>query len=691
MTDVARRPSLSDPSLYINRELSWLGFNNRVLEQARDERHPILERVRFVSISETNLDEFFMIRVAGLQQQVASELPNPVPDGMTPEEQLLRIHDHTEEFFEERRRIINKEIFPALEAEGIRMVPHDEVGAAERRELRERFVRDILPILTPLAIDPAHPFPHISNLSLNVLVVIGTEGRRVMARIKVPTTIVRFMRLPDEDRGPDRRPEIRFVRVEEVISANLDELFPGKDVAASYVFQVTRNADFVIEEDEASDLLQAIEDELESRWFGQSVRLVVSDEMPDDLRDWLAGNLKLDESSVFESPHPIGLADLEELTHLERAELLYPPITPRVPQEIRSSRSITQAIRNGDLLLYHPYDSFNPVVDFVKAAANDPEVLAIKQTLYRVGSNSPVVETLSEARDEQTQVAVLVELKARFDEEPNITWARQLEARGVHVAYGIVGLKTHAKISLVVRREGAGLRRYVHLGTGNYNPSTARIYTDFSYFTDDPGLAEDGSDLFNYLTGYSEQEEYQELLVAPLTLRDKIENLIEEQTEKARNGEVATITCKTNSLTDPHIIELLYEASQAGVKIDLIVRSICCLRPGVEGVSENIRVVSLVGRFLEHARIFAFSDGDDERIYLGSADLMQRNLDRRVETAFPLRERHHRERVRRLLDLQLADNANGWELGPDGTFERRHPGEGEDQVDSQRVLLEEGF
>jgi polyphosphate kinase len=691
MTDVARRPSLSDPSLYINRELSWLGFNNRVLEQARDKRHPLLERVRFVSISETNLDEFFMIRVAGLQQQVASELPNPVPDGMTPEEQLLRIHDHTEEFLEERRRIMNTDLVPALEAEGIRVVAYDKVRAAERRELRERFVRDILPILTPLAIDPAHPFPHISNLSLNVLVVIGDAGRRVMARIKVPTTIDRFMRLPDEDRGPGERPEMRFVRVEEIISANLDELFPGKEVLASYIFQVTRNADFVIEEDEASDLLQAIEDELESRWFGQSVRLVVSDEMPDDLRDWLAGNLKLDENSVFESPHPIGLADLEELTHLDRADLLYPPITPRVPQEIRSARSITQAIRNGDLLLYHPYDSFNPVVDFVRAAANDPEVLAIKQTLYRVGSNSPIVETLSEARDEQTQVAVLVELKARFDEEPNITWARQLEARGVHVAYGIVGLKTHAKIALVVRREGAGLRRYVHLGTGNYNPKTARLYTDFSYFTDDPGLAEDGSDLFNYLTGYSEQEEYQELLVAPLTIRDKIERLIEEQIEKARGGESATITCKTNSLTDPQIIELLYEASQAGVKIDLIVRSICCLRPGVEGVSENIRVVSLVGRFLEHARIFAFSDGDDEQIYLGSADLMQRNLDRRVETAFPLRERHHRERVRRLLDLQLADNANGWELSADGTFDRRNPGDGEELVDSQRILLEEGF
>jgi polyphosphate kinase len=691
MTDVARRPSLSDPSLYINRELSWLGFNNRVLEQARDERHPLLERVRFVAISETNLDEFFMIRVAGLQQQVASELPNPVPDGMTPEEQLLRIHDHTEEFFEARRRILNAELIPALEDEGVRVVPYDKVRAAERRDLRETFVRDILPILTPLAIDPAHPFPHISNLSLNVLVVISDGGRRVMARIKVPTTIDRFMRLPDEDRGPGERPEMRFVRVEEVISANLAELFPGKEVEASYIFQVTRNADFVIEEDEASDLLQAIEDELESRWFGQSVRLVVSDEMPDDLRDWLAGNLNLDENSVFESPHPIGLADLEELTHLDRSDLLYPPITPRVPQEIRSARSITQAIRNGDLLLYHPYDSFAPVVDFVRAAANDPEVLAIKQTLYRVGSNSPIVETLSEARDEQTQVAVLVELKARFDEEPNITWAKQLEARGVHVAYGIVGLKTHAKIALVVRREGAGLRRYVHLGTGNYNPSTARVYTDFSYFTDDPKLAEDGSDLFNYLTGYSEQEEYQELLVAPLTLREKIMSLIEEQTEKAKSGEGATITCKTNSLTDPRIIELLYEASQAGVKIDLIVRSICCLRPGVEGVSENIRVVSLVGRFLEHARIFAFSDGEDEQIYLGSADLMQRNLDRRVETAFPLREKHHRERVRRLLDLQLADNANGWELGPDGTFERLHHTDGEEQVDSQRILLEEGF
>jgi polyphosphate kinase len=691
LTDVARRPSLSDPSLYINRELSWLAFNDRVLAQARDERHPLLERVRFVSISETNLDEFFMIRVSGLQQQVASELPNPVPDGMTPEEQLSRVHDHTEEFFAEQRRILGREIFPALEEAGIRVVPYGKLRAAEKRDLRERFAREVLPILTPLAIDPAHPFPHISNLSLNLLVVIEDGGHKVMARVKVPNTIERFARLPEESPDGRGRPEVRLVRIEEIIAANLDELFPGKEVAASYVFEVTRNADFVIEEDEAADLLQAVEDEIEGRWFGQSVRLVVSDEMPEDLREWLAMNLRIESGSVFAVPEPIGLTDLEELTHLDRLDLLYPPLTPKVPSEIRSARSITSAIRQGDILLYHPFDSFAPVVEFVRAAASDPEVLAIKQTLYRVGSNSPIVETLLEARDEQTQVAVLVELKARFDEEPNIGWARRLESRGVHVAYGIVGLKTHTKICLVVRREGSGLRRYVHMGTGNYNPSTARIYTDFSYFTDDPSLAEDASDLFNYLTGYSEQEEYHGLLVAPLGLREGILRLVEEQTERARRGEPALIACKMNNLTDPRIIESLYEASQAGVRIDLIVRGICCLKPGLEGISENIRVVSLVGRFLEHARAFAFGEGEGEEIFLGSADLMQRNLDRRVEQLFPLREQRHRDKVRRLLELQLADTVNSWELRPDGSFERLRPREGEDPLDSQAILLEKGF
>jgi polyphosphate kinase len=685
MTDLAHRRSLSDPSLYINREISWLSFNERVLAQARDERHPLLERLRFVSISETNLDEFFMIRVAGLQQQVAAELPNPVPDGMTPEEQLSHIREHTGRFFAEQREILCGELLPALEREGINLVSHAGLDGRERREVREIFQREILPILTPLAVDPAHPFPHISNLSLNLLVVIEDVGRKVMARLKVPTTLPRFLRVPPQEASSAEK----LVRIEEVIAANLDELFPGKEISTSYVFQVTRNADFVIEEDEASDLLQAIEDELAGRWFGQSVRLVVTSEMPEGMREWLAGNLGIDEGSVYAVPEPVGLGDFEELTHLDRPDLLYPPLTPRIPQEIRSSRSITSAIRQGDILLYHPYDSFAPVVEFVRAAASDPDVLAIKQTLYRVGSNSPIVEALSEARDEQTQVAVLVELKARFDEEPNIGWARQLEARGVHVAYGIVGLKTHAKVCLVVRREGSGLRRYVHMGTGNYNPKTARLYTDFSYFTDDPGLCEDSSDLFNYLTGYSEQEEYQELLVAPLGLREGIVRLIREQIERAQRGEPARIACKMNALTDPRIIESLYEASQAGVRIDLVVRGICCLRPGLEGISENIRVISLVGRFLEHARIFAFGEGEDERVYLGSADLMQRSLDRRVENVFPLRERRHREKVRHILELQLSDTANAWELRSDGSYERLRPREGEEPLDSQAALLEE--
>jgi polyphosphate kinase len=696
MATTEKRVNLSDPSLYVNRELSWLGFNERVLAQAKDGRHPLLDRVRFVAISETNLDEFFMIRVAGLQQQVAAELPNPGPDGMTPEEQLTRIYEHTKRFFDDQREVLQKDLLPALKKEGIDLVSYDDLSKGEQRDLRGQFAKDILPILTPLAVDPAHPFPHISNLSLNLLVVIRNAGREVMARIKVPAIIERFMKVPPTERpeetpAPGVHEQIKLVRVEEVIAANLDELFPGKEILSCYVFQVTRNADLVIEEDEASDLLQTIEDELAGRWFGQSVRLVVTDSMPAELREWLAENLRVAPNSVYATSEPLGLGDLEEFTHLDRGDLLYPPVTPHVPGEIRSARSITSAIREGDILLYHPYDSFVPVVEFVRAAASDPDVLAIKQTLYRVGSNSPIVEALSEARDEQTQVAVLVELKARFDEEPNITWARRLEAQGVHVAYGLVGLKTHAKICLVVRREGGGLRRYVHLGTGNYNPSTARLYTDFSYFTDDPALGEDGTDLFNYLTGYSEQEEYQELLVAPLTMREKFVELVREQAARAEGGEPAHVSCKINNLTDPKIIEELYLASQAGVKIELVIRGICCLKPGLEGISEGIRVVSLVGRFLEHARVYAFGEGEDEKIYLGSADLMQRNLDRRVEQLFPLREARHRQKIRRLLDLQLKDTANAWEMTSDGDYSRLRPQEGEEPLDSQALLLEEPF
>lgn len=686
--DTVSKPNLSDPGLYINRELSWLAFNDRVLAQTRDERHPLLERVRFLSISETNLDEFFMIRVAGLRQQVAAERPNPIPDGMTPEGQLARIRTHTIGFFNEQSRILQEELLPALEREGILLFSYKELSPEDQNDLRRRFERKILPILTPLAIDPAHPFPHISNLSLNLLVVIEERGRRVMARVKVPTTLPRFLRVtpPGED-GMGLHERIGLVAIEEVIAANLRELFPGKDVTGSYVFQVTRDADLVIQEDEAADLLRAIEDELDQRHFGKSVRMTVSSKMPAGLQTWLAANLGLDQDSIYESSSLIGLADLEELVHLDRPDLLYPPITPRVHPQIRSKTSIFDAVQSGDILLYHPYDSFIPVVDFVRTAATDPGVLAIKQTLYRVGANSPVVEALQGARDEHTQVAVVVELKARFDEEPNIGWARLLEARGVHVAYGLVGLKTHAKICLIVRREESGLRRYVHLGTGNYNPGTARVYTDFSYFTDNPDLGEDGSDLFNYLTGYSEQDEYRKLLVAPLTLRDGITRLINRERKRAERGEAARITFKMNSLTDPDIIQALYRASQAGVRIDMVIRGICSLRPGIQGVSENIRVVSLVGRFLEHARVYAFGEVEDEVMYLGSADLMQRNLDRRVETLFPLREEHHRDRVRRILELQLADTANVWELKSGGDYERCRPAEGEEPLDSQDILL----
>jgi polyphosphate kinase len=683
--------NLTDPALYINRELSWLQFNDRVLHQAREERHPLLERVRFVQISESNLDEFFMIRVAGLQQQLAADRPNPVPDGMSPEEQLDQIRVHTESFFAEQRRILKEELLPELEAEGVRLVSYQSLSKVEREELRQEFEREVLPILTPLAIDPAHPFPHISNLSLNLLVVIRDEGRRVMARVKVPTTLDRFMRVspPEEPPEPGQHHEVNLVRLEEVLTANLEELFPGKEVVASYVFQVVRNADLVIQEDEASDLLQAVEDELGQRQFGRSARLVVTEGMPREVRDWLAGHLGVDYRSIFAAEEPLGLADLEELTQLGRPDLLYPPITPRIPPELKKDRSIFSSIRQGDILLYHPYDSFAPVTDFVRSAVTDHGVLAIKQTLYRAGSNSPIIEALLEARDEHTQVAVLVELKARFDEEPNIGWARQLEAKGVHVAYGIVGLKTHAKICLLVRREESGLRRYLHLGTGNYNPGTARLYTDFSYFTADPELGEDGSDLFNSLTGYSAHQEYSKLLVAPSGMRERIVEMIRRERERAERGEPAALLFKMNALTDPQMIQELYLASQAGVKVDLVIRGICCLRPGIPDVSENIRVVSLVGRFLEHARAFIFNGGENEEVYLGSADLMERNLNRRVETMFPLREAAHRQRVRRILELQLADTANSWELRSDGSYEHRHPENGEEPLDSMALLLED--
>jgi polyphosphate kinase len=545
----------------------------------------------------------------------------------------------------------------------------------------------MLPLLTPLAVDPAHPFPHISNLSLNLLVVIRQGDNEVLARTKVPDTLNRFVEVSSSDESTPGR--IEFVRVEEVVAANLDQLFPGEEVTAAYVFQVTRDADISIQEDEADDLLQVIEDELEERRFGRSTRLVAESGMPEELRVWLSNHLGVDADAIYEVEQPIRLGDLEELTDLDRSDLLYPPVEPHVPPELRGDNSVFSAIRESDELLYHPYDSFTPIIDLVRAAADDPNTLAIKQTLYRSGSDSPLIEALADARDNGTQVAALVELKARFDEEPNIGWARQLEDRGVHVAYGIMGLKTHAKLCLVVRREGSNLRRYMDLGTGNFDPKTARLFTDFSYLSDDADLGADVSDLFNYLTGYSKQQEFRKLLVAPATLRERILELMDRERQKAESGQRARIAAKVNQLTDPEVIETLYRASQSGVGIDLIVRGTCRLRPGIAGVSENIRVVSIVGRFLEHARVYVYGDGADEEFYLGSADLMERNLDRRVEQLFPLPEGKNREKVRRILELQLADTANAWELKPDGSYESVAPEEGEEPLDSQARLLAE--
>jgi polyphosphate kinase len=686
-------PELVDPDLYINRELSWLQFNDRVLDQASQDRHPLLERVRFVSISETNLDEFFMTRVAGLKRQLDVGRQKPVPDGMTSEEQLCEIHSRVNTFVDEQRRILADELLPALENAGIRLISYQDLSLQTKQEMCRRFEREMLPILTPLAVDPAHPFPHISNLSLNLLTVIRDGERKLLARVKIPDTLQRLLRISSSEEASSGGPheEVELVRIEEIIAANLDKLFPGEEVVACHVFQVTRDADLTIQEDEAPDLLQTIEQELDRRRFGRSVRLVVSSKMPEDLRRWLAAHLGVDPDFIYAVKEPIGLADFEELTDLDRPDLLYLPIEPHIPPQLKGEDSMFSAIRQDDILLYHPYDSFSPVVGFVRSAADDPKVLAIKQTLYRSGAESPIIESLAKARDDDTQVAVLVELKARFDEKPNIGWARRLEERGVHVAYGIMGLKTHAKMCLIVRKEGSDLNRYIDLGTGNFNPKTAQIYTDFSYLTDDPDLVTDGSDLFNYLTGHSKQKAFRKLLVAPLTLRDQMLKLISQEQERAEDGQPTRILAKMNQLTDPQIIEALYRASQASVPVDLIVRGICRLRPGVPAISENIRVVSLVGRFLEHARAYVFGVEDSAEFYLGSADLMERNLDRRIEQLFPLPKGKNREKVQRILELQLADTANSWELNADGTYTRLHPQEGEEALDSQTLLLEEPF
>jgi polyphosphate kinase len=689
-------PDVDDPALYINREVSWLQFNWRVLEEALDERNLLLERVKFLAIFASNLDEFFMIRVPGLRRQVTEGVLATPPDGMTPSEQLAAVRQTLMVQLARQTDCWSNDLLPKLRDTGIHLCHYSVLQPKQRALLRRYFEHEIFPALTPLAFDPAHPFPHISNLSLNLAVVINDpqHGER-FARIKIANIFPRLLRVPDEEKvdeyeqlGLTQVLANTFVWVEEVVAANLDLLFPDLEIVDAYPFRITRDADLEIKDDEADDLLTNVEEHVEMRHFGSVVRLELDQDTPERIRDILVRNLHLAPYQVYTVREPLGLADLMELTRIDRPDLKEAPFVPTVPRALAKKESLFSVIRGGDVLLYHPYDSFVPVVDFIREAARDPDVLAIKQTLYRVGANSPVVQALMEAREHEKQVAVLLELKARFDEENNIAWARALEEEGVHVVYGVLGLKTHAKMCLVVRREQDGIRRYVHLGTGNYNPVTSRIYTDLGYFTCDPDIGADVSDLFNALTGYSRKARYRKLLVAPGSMRQGILERIEREiTRHCQYGD-GYLAFKMNALVDKACIQALYRASQVGVKIDLQVRGICCLRPGISGISDTITVTSIVGRFLEHARIYYFRNGGQDEVLLGSADLMPRNLDRRIELLFPVDNPHFRDAILHdMLQTHLRDNVQARRLLPDGRYERLRPKPGEEAVSSQAWLL----
>lgn len=661
-----------DPSLYINRELSWLEFNERVLDEARNHRHPLLERVKFLAITSSNLDEFFMIRVAAIKEQLLADVVEYSPDGKVPAQQLKAIHERAARMFQDKSNLFWNDLHAKLAAAGIHLLTMDQVTSVERSHLAAFFAREIFPVLTPLAFDPGHPFPYISNLSLNLAVAVtGPKGDERFARVKVPDVLPRLVEIPDGE-----TPSQRFVWLEDLIRNNLGMLFPGMTVNESYAFHVTRNADIEIQEDEAEDLIHSIEESIKLRRFGSVVRLQVEAAMPQRIIDILAENLEIAQDDVYHLPPPLGFSHLMQLLKLPRPDLKDTPHYPFPVLSDDEADEIFHAIRRSDLALHHPYDSFAPVVQFIKAAATDPAVLAIKQTLYRIGKESPLVPLLIQAAESGKQVAVLVELKARFDEENNIGWAKKLERAGIHVVYGLVGLKTHAKLALVVRKEMDGLRRYVHLGTGNYNPDTARIYTDISYFTCKEEIASDASEVFNFLTGYSSKEEFKKLTVAPLNLRTRITDMIQREMAHARSGKPAHIMMKMNALTDTKMIETLYEASNAGVNIDLIVRGICCLRPGVKGVSENIRVKSIVGRFLEHSRVFFFANNGHPELYCSSADLMGRNLDRRVELMFPIEDPSWAEMIKReTLDEAWRDTIGTRMLDANAAYTRPAPAE----------------
>ncbi len=661
---------IDDPALYFNRELSWLDFNQRVLELAEDPDAPLLERVRFCAIYASNLDEFFMVRVAGLFDQLDAGIDARGPDGLAPAEQIDAIQARVLELDGRLHSCFNGTLRPELQEHGIRIVSLEDATEQERREIDVRFHEQVFPALTPLVVGLGRPFPYISNLSLSLGVLLrDTEsGTEIIARVKVPKELLgRFLRVGE-------RNEV-FVPLEEAIAANLDALFPGIEVIDHGYFRVTRDADFTVS-DEADDLLQAVQDELRRRRFGEVVRLEMAAGMNPKLRRQLIDALRLEDREVYDVDGLIDLADLTDVGDAPgHAKLRYKPWTPvtqpRLQGEDDEPADMFAAIRQGDILVHHPFDSFATSVErFVDQAVADPDVLAIKQTVYRTSDDSPLVPALIRASERGKQAVCMVELKARFDEEANIHWAKALEEAGVHVVYGIPGLKTHVKAILVARREGDRVREYVHIGTGNYNPTTARLYTDLGLFTADPEIGADVAEMFNFLTGYGRPAEYRRVLVSPTTMRDRILAEVEATVAAHRSGEEARIALKMNALVDARCIEALYEASRAGVRVDLNVRGICCLRPGVPGVSENIRVVSIVGRFLEHSRIYAFRRGAESRVLAGSADLMPRNLDSRVELVTPIEDETLRAELIDVLERCFADNTNTWELGVDGVWKR---------------------
>jgi polyphosphate kinase len=691
------------PELYINRELSWLAFNKRVLEEGSEPAAPLLERLKFAAIFSSNLDEFFMIRVAGVKRKLAAGIGEPGPDGRTPAAQFAAIRAATQELLNDQASLLRDDLIPALRQAGVELLRHEELTSSEQEALDEYFERDIFPVLTPQAIDRARRFPHVSNQSLNLIVVLRspTAGQRY-ARVKIPAVLPRLVRVSRQNDLAAPSEPIRFTWLEDLTAAHLGRLFPGNAIVAAYPFHVTRDSDIEVDdEDEAHDLLVTMRELLSERTFGSVVKLTVDQTMPEDVRGWLVDQLHASERDLYMVDGPLAAEDLMEVTRVERPDLKDPSFVPAgIGWSLGVSPLLAEAttwgttdifgvLRQRDVLVHHPYQSFGAVTDFLKAASTDPNVVAIKQTLYRLGRDSPLIPALIEARDDDTQVAVLVELKARFDEENNITWAEQLEENGVHVAYGVAGLKTHCKATLVVRREPDGLRRYVHLATGNYNATTARIYEDLGLLTARADIASDVSELFNVLTGYAQQDQYRKLWVAPVHLRNRFLEAIQREIEAHRQTGDGYLMFKMNALVDRELIRALYAASQAGVRIDLIIRGVCCLRPGVAGWSETIRVRSIVGRFLEHSRVYYFRNGGDDLLYLGSADLMERNLDRRVEAVFPVEDPLLKGHIRDVIvAAYLRDSVNSRELGSDGLYTAVQPVEGEEPFDVQRWFMD---